>query len=68
MGSRERGVYGDPEGQGVRSVGFYIPKEGGEPVPYDQKYVDHLRRKADGSWEIFLHMWSPNDTMPNTWH
>ena len=51
-----------------RSVGLYIPMDGGEPVPYDQKYVDHLRKKPDGSWEIVLHMWSPNDTMPNIWH
>jgi ketosteroid isomerase-like protein len=51
-----------------RSVGLYIPKEGGEPVPYDQKYVDHLRKRADGRWEIVLHMWSPNDTGPNIWH
>ena len=43
-------------------------KDGGEPVPFDQKYVDHLRKRPDGSWEIVLHMWSPNDTGPNIWH
>jgi ketosteroid isomerase-like protein len=51
-----------------RSVGNYIPKDGGEPIPYDQKYVDHLRKTSDGRWEIVLHMWSPNDTSPNVWH
>ena len=51
-----------------RSVGRYIPKAGGDPIPYDQKYVDHIRKKPDGSWEIVLHMWSPNDTRPNVWH
>ena len=50
-----------------RSVGNYLPKSGGDPVPYDQKYVDHLRKKPDGSWEIVLHMWSPNSTGPNIW-
>jgi uncharacterized protein (TIGR02246 family) len=43
-----------------RSVGRYIPSDGGEPVPYDQKYVDILRRQPDGSWSIALHMWSSN--------
>ena len=51
-----------------RSVGNYIPKDGGEPIPYDQKYVDHLRKTSDGRWEIVLHMWSPNGTGPNVWH
>jgi ketosteroid isomerase-like protein len=51
-----------------RSVGEYIPVDGSEPFPYDQKYVDHLRKKPDGSWEIVLHMWSPNNDGPTIWH
>lgn len=51
-----------------RSVGRYVPTDGSEPVPFDQKYVDHLRKKPDGGWEIVLHMWSPNDPGPHIWH
>ena len=51
-----------------RSVGRYIPSDGGEPVPYDQKYVDVLRRGSTGSWEIALHMWSPNAAGRTIWY
>jgi ketosteroid isomerase-like protein len=51
-----------------RSIGEYVPVDGSGPVPYDQKYVDQLRKKADGSWEIVLHMWSPNDDGLTIWH
>ena len=50
-----------------RSVGRYIPSDGGEPVPYDQKYVDVLRRGSNGSWEITLHMWSTNAAGQTIW-
>jgi len=50
-----------------RSVGTYIPSDAGEPIPYDQKYVDVLRREPDGSWKIILHMWSSNSAGPSIW-
>jgi len=50
-----------------RSMGRYIPSDGGETVPYDQKYVDILRREPDGSWSITLHMWSSNTAGQTIW-
>ena len=50
-----------------RSVGRYIPSDGSDPVPYDQKYVDYLRKTTDGRWQVVLHMWSSNNTEPTIW-
>ena len=50
-----------------RSVGRYIPSDGSEPVPYDQKYVDCLRKTTDGSWQVVMHMWSSNNADPTIW-
>jgi ketosteroid isomerase-like protein len=50
-----------------RSVGRYIPADGSDPVPYDQKYVDYLRKTPNGNWQLVLHMWSSNNTEPTIW-
>ena len=50
-----------------RSVGRYVPSDGSAPIPYDQKYVDCLRKTTDGSWQIVMHMWSSNNTEPTIW-
>ena len=50
-----------------RSVGRYIPSDGSAPVPYDQKYLDVLRRAPDGSWQVLAHMWSPNSAGRTIW-
>ena len=49
------------------STGVYIPRSGGESVPFDQKYVDVLRKDADGSWKLTLHMWSISNREPSIW-
>ena len=49
------------------SVGEYIPKNGGDAVPYDQKYIDVLERDSSGSWRITHHMWSSNKAAPTVW-
>jgi ketosteroid isomerase-like protein len=49
------------------AMGRYIPLSGEEPVPFDQKFVDILRRKPDGSWEKWQHMWSSNNKEPSIW-
>jgi uncharacterized protein (TIGR02246 family) len=40
--------------------GRRVPKAGGEGEPFEAKYLDVLRRKADGSWEFTHRMWSDN--------
>jgi ketosteroid isomerase-like protein len=49
------------------STGRYVPRDGGPAVPFDQKYVDVLRRASDGTWKLSAHMWSSNDPGPTIW-
>lgn len=39
----------------------FIPRDGGAPVPADQKYVETYVKEADGEWRIAVHMYSSND-------
>lgn len=39
-------------------VGRYVRREDGARLPFDQKYLDVLRRQDDGSWKIRIHAWS----------
>ena len=49
------------------AVGRYIPRSGGDPIPFSQKYIDVLRKQPDGSWKLSLHTWSTNDALPSIW-
>ena len=40
--------------------GQRVPKAGGEPEPFENKYFDVLRRKTDGGYEFIRRMWSSN--------
>jgi len=40
--------------------GQRTPKAGGRPEPFESKYFDVLRRKADGGYEFIRRMWSSN--------
>jgi ketosteroid isomerase-like protein len=40
--------------------GQRIPKSGGDPVAFETKYVDVLRRNETGRWEVAYRMWSDN--------
>jgi len=40
--------------------GQRIPKAGGEPTPFETKYVDLLHRTEAGRWEVVYRMWSDN--------
>ena len=40
--------------------GHRIPKAGGDPVPFEAKYLDVLRRNDQGRWEFVYRMWSRN--------
>jgi uncharacterized protein (TIGR02246 family) len=50
-----------------RTEGRYLPRSGGDPVPYTHKYIDTLIRQPDGSWLIAVHMWSSNVAGSNVW-
>jgi ketosteroid isomerase-like protein len=39
--------------------GQRVPKAGGDPTPFETKYVDLLHRTATG-WEVAFRMWSDN--------
>lgn len=40
--------------------GQRVPKAGGDPVPFETKYVDLLHRTDSGRWEVAYRMWSDN--------
>lgn len=40
--------------------GRRVPKAGGDPKPFETKYVDLLHRNAAGKWEVAYRMWSDN--------
>lgn len=40
--------------------GQRVPKAGGDPVPFETKYVDLLQRTDSGRWEVAYRMWSDN--------
>ena len=65
---------GEPVVQGTRVAGdlayrrytisaSFTPKAGGDPIPFDHKYVDVLRKIGD-EWRIHCHMWSSNTAIP----
>lgn len=50
-----------------RTEGRYLPRAGGDPVPYSHTYIDTLIKQPDGSWLIAVHMWSSNVAGSNVW-
>jgi ketosteroid isomerase-like protein len=38
--------------------GQRVPKAGGDPVPFETKYMDLLHRTDAGRWEVVYRMWS----------
>jgi len=40
--------------------GQRVPKAGGEPAPFETKYVDLLHRTEAGRWEVAYRMWNDN--------
>ena len=38
--------------------GQRVPKAGGDPMPFETKYVDLLHRTGTGRWEVAYRMWS----------
>jgi len=50
-----------------QTEGKYLPRAGGDPVPYTHKYIDTLVRQPDGSWLIAVHMWSSNVPGSSVW-
>ena len=40
--------------------GKRIPKAGGDPLTFETKYLDVLRRTSEGRWEFVNRMWNSN--------
>ena len=38
----------------------------GQTVAFDGKYTDVARRRADGTWQVAVVMWSSNDPVPTS--
>jgi uncharacterized protein (TIGR02246 family) len=47
--------------------GKYIFRTGGEEIAFDQKYLDVLQKRPDGSWEIVYHSWTSSNYDPSVW-
>lgn len=41
--------------------GERVPKKGGNPVRFSNKYLDVLKKQPDGSWKFLYRMWSNNE-------
>jgi ketosteroid isomerase-like protein len=51
-----------------RATGRYMPRDGkGQPVPFDQKYVDTYVKDAAGNWKFAVHMFNANKKMKTVW-
>lgn len=40
--------------------GRRVPRAGGEEEPFEEKYLDLLRRTPEGGWEFVARMWNSN--------
>ena len=40
--------------------GQRVARAGGDPQPFETKYLDVLRRKPDGGYEFVRRMWNSN--------
>ena len=43
--------------QGILTM---MPNAGGEPVSFNSKYLDVMRKDENGKWKIYMHTVSPN--------
>jgi len=53
-------VAGDIAIHRYSGVATLTPKKGGEVIVADRKYMDVLRREADGQWRVARHMFNLN--------
>ena len=65
--SEEIQVSGDLAVRRFTASGTYTSSRDGEITEFDQKYLDILRRQADGTWRISHHAWSSNNYLPSVW-
>ena len=42
-------------------AGLRVPRKGGDPVRFNNKYMDVLQKQADGSWRFVCRMWNSNE-------
>jgi len=41
-------------------TGITTPRSGGEPVPFNQKWLMVFERQSDGTWKCLYEIWNPN--------
>jgi uncharacterized protein (TIGR02246 family) len=44
--------------------GSVTPKSGGDPMPFNNKYLHIYRKHPDGSWKLSQSIWNSNDPLP----
>ena len=47
-------------------TGTTTPKSGGEPIPFDLKWLIAFERQSDGTWKCIFEMWNDNNPFPKT--
>jgi ketosteroid isomerase-like protein len=65
MKPEETRVSGDWAYRRYRASGTVAPRAGGEAIPFDNKYLDVLRRVGRDEWRVHIHMWSSNIPLPS---
>jgi len=46
-------------------TGITTPRSGGEPVPFNQKWLMAFERQSDGAWKCLYEMWNDNNPITN---
>ena len=44
--------------------GTVTPKSGGDPIPFNNKYLHIYRKQTDGTWKLSRSIWNSNDPLP----
>ena len=60
-------VSGNLAVQRFLSSGYYLIKETGDSIAFDQKYED-VFKKENGQWKIASHFWSSNTMDKSIWN
>jgi ketosteroid isomerase-like protein len=47
-------------------TGTTTPRSGGDPVPYNLKWLNVFERQSDGTWKCLYEMWNDNNPLPET--
>ncbi len=61
---RDAQVFGDWGYMWGDATGLLTPRDGGEPIAIDSKWMAVTRRQADGSWKTYRDIYNANNPPP----